>query len=57
MNYANILFYIFEVIMDNSSSNVILVTGSYDQTLIFWNALEGNSLYHIDYPEKVNRST
>lgn len=39
------------------SNNVILVTGSYDHTLVFWDAQQGQPISTIDYGEKqiVNR--
>lgn len=53
-NYNLNFFYFLLKKMDNSN-NVILVTGSYDQTLIFWDPIQGNSMFHIDYPEKVKK--
>lgn len=33
------------------SNNVILVTGSYDQTLLFWDAHTGSQVYQYNYPQ------
>ena len=35
------------------ANNVILVTGSYDHTLIFWDAYTGSSINVIEYPDNV----
>jgi G protein beta subunit-like protein len=39
------------------ANNVILVTGSYDHTLVFWDAQQGHATSTIEYGDKqiVNR--
>jgi len=38
------------------NNNVILVTGSYDHSLIFWDANSGQCRSQIDYSDKVKIS-
>ncbi len=37
------------------NNNVILVTGSYEHNLIFWDATSGTMMNTIEYNEKVKK--
>ena len=39
-----------------SNNTVVLVTGSYDHTLVFWDALSGQSICTYEYNDKVMKT-